>query len=86
MITEEPPTPVASAAPCIDSPLDFMTYDDGRKAITYLVGKNHRKKFREQLVLCNRCTIREECLERAYKYEAKIGIWGGTLPHERYER
>lgn len=39
--------------------------------------------------LCLGCTVRDECLELALRYEALTrashGVWGGTAPHERTE-
>jgi hypothetical protein len=39
--------------------------------------------------LCLGCTVRDECLELALRYEAltgaSYGVWGGTAPHERTE-
>lgn len=78
-----PAPPVQRRAPCADSSLDFLTYENGTKTISARVGRNRRKLFSKQLALCARCTIQEACLERAETYKIKIGIWGGKLPHER---
>lgn len=33
--------------------------------------------------ICNRCPVREECLEYALAAGEKYGIWGGTTERER---
>lgn len=70
---------------CTESPLDFLTYDDGGiiKAIRSNVSRRQRRRFTQHLIVCARCATREECLQIAIEYDETIGIWGGTLPHER---
>jgi WhiB family redox-sensing transcriptional regulator len=36
--------------------------------------------------VCERCPIKEECLEMAIKCDISHGIWGGTTPTERGHR
>jgi WhiB family redox-sensing transcriptional regulator len=33
--------------------------------------------------VCNRCTVREECLRYALANREQFGIWGGTSERER---
>ena len=38
------------------------------------------------LTVCNRCPLRLECLELGLnELDMPFGIWGGTLPGERYQ-
>ena len=68
---------------CFDSGLDFLATSRG--VIGVRTGKRWDAKIRfgEQLAICARCTMREECLAIAVRYDEKRGIWGGTFPHER---
>ncbi len=68
---------------CIDSGLDFLATPRG-----VIMEKTGRRwdapiRFRDQLALCARCEIREECLAIAVRHDERRGIWGGTFPHER---
>ncbi len=68
---------------CIDSGLDFLATSVG--VIGSKTGKRWQDapRFSEHLLLCRLCEMREECLAIATRYDEKIGIWGGTFPHER---
>lgn len=33
--------------------------------------------------VCNRCAVRERCLEVALKREEKYGVWGGKSEYQR---
>lgn len=39
---------------------------------------------REALAICHRCPVQAECLQFAIDNDDRHGIFGGTLPHERY--
>lgn len=68
---------------CETSDLDFMTRQgtEWPMPITGSYSRNHARDFKAQLVVCARCTTREECAELGETEH--YGIWGGTLPHER---
>lgn len=81
----KPRVRLAEAEPCRKSKYDFITWNrDGTPVV--ITGKTPRDKVRHQLAVCARCTTKEECLERAERFGAEYGIWGGLLPHERRDR
>ncbi len=70
---------------CVDSGLDFLATSRG--TIMERTGKRWDApiRFSEQLAMCRRCEMREECLAIAIRNDEPRGIWGGTFPHERTE-
>jgi hypothetical protein len=51
------------------------------------------KRTKTCLGACNRCTVRQECLEYAEEFESYeldsrciVGIYGGTTPAQRIEK
>ena len=68
---------------CFDSGLDFLATSRGVIGVRTGRRRDAPEKFRDQLALCRLCTMREECLAIAIRYDEKRGIWGGTFPHER---
>ena len=37
------------------------------------------------LTICNRCPLKQACLEMGLKDEFQFGIWGGYMAGERYQ-
>ncbi len=49
---------------------------------------DHRESHAKAKAFCNKCSVREECLEEAIEYESLhcftvYGIWGGKTTFER---
>lgn len=72
---------------CRRSSLDFLAYQTETRTmlITPDMSKRWPERFEKHLLLCQACGLREECLEIALRMGEEVGIWGGTLPHERLE-
>ena len=43
----------------------------------------HTFENRQARMICERCPVREQCLEYALVNGENEGIWGGLLPRER---
>lgn len=39
----------------------------------------------EAIAICEGCPIRERCREYAIESNQLFGVWGGTIPYERYK-
>lgn len=35
------------------------------------------------IAICNRCPVKEQCLQHALTVPEEFGVWGGTTPEER---
>lgn len=72
---------------CRRSTLDFLAWHTETRTlmITSDMSKRWPERFEKHLLICGACPIREECLEIALRMGEDVGIWGGTLPHERLE-
>jgi WhiB family redox-sensing transcriptional regulator len=44
---------------------------------------NRNKDTAKAKAVCDKCPVREECLQAAMDGREKIGIWGGLTPEER---
>lgn len=66
---------------CRGTGLDFITDSQTGFPLTSGLSRDPqvRARFAPHIALCDVCGFRAECLERA----ERIGIWGGTFPHER---
>lgn len=40
-------------------------------------------RYTEALELCGSCSVIDDCLKYAVRYEMVHGIWGGTTPNQR---
>lgn len=72
---------------CRRSSLDFLAWETDNRTmlITADMSKRWPERFEKHLLICQSCPIREECLDIALRMGEEVGIWGGTLPHERLE-
>lgn len=48
--------------------------------------KTYRSHKSLELAVCEICPVRKFCLEHAIVFGEELGIWGGTLPHERTQK
>lgn len=39
--------------------------------------------YAEGKLVCDVCPVREKCLDYAYRYNIKQGMWGGKTPRQR---
>lgn len=64
-------------APCQNMPGDWISMPEGYNR------RNYRKFKGYELAVCDTCPVKTYCLEHALVFGETLGIWGGTLPHER---
>jgi len=65
--------PDLSGARCSEVGLEWFYPEEGGS------GTNLYKEARK---ICNRCEVKDKCLEWGLKHE-DWGMWGGLTPHER---
>lgn len=53
------------------------------KGVGSLMFPNNKLEVDEALKACNRCPVREDCLEYALSLNLEHGVWGGTSERER---
>ncbi len=41
------------------------------------------ERHAKAVVICQRCPVKQECLEYALGNSEKMGVWGGTTPRQR---
>lgn len=88
-------TPVArphlSLVPDEPEPLEAIAVDDERWQDRALCAQTDPEAFfpekggstREAKKICQRCSVRTECLEYALANDERFGIWGGMSERER---
>lgn len=71
-------------AACDEEPMEWFFGEP----TDYSSDAKHRPSLNKELErkgksVCNRCDVREECLEYAMENDERFGIWGGMTARER---
>ena len=55
----------------------------GADTDVFFIGPGHKPDA--AIAVCDRCEVRDECLEYALDNDEEFGIWGGLMPKQRKE-